>query len=304
MTDSPTFFINGMTANTPTPTPTNNRINQSKIGNTMEQSVNDINSKLNNMSKGSFNNRRNILNKQREIAKDQALILQDLNREKRRMDKRQRWKNRRDQRDQRDQSRRGSEFTRPNQRTFDTRPGNVIENKEELGKISADYVELLDNLKKVDKSEANALDLKNMKELIVKLHKYIKDLNQTFTLTPSERVKYLDNLIAKFKANSNFSNKLAVIVALNKNNKLSQKNYKAVITNSVTNKPTNNTNNILTNLESILGENVKNVETYFKGNNPNSKPNIKSNIKSNTNPMVSNNTSKVNRPNNTTPSFI
>jgi len=272
MTDSPTFFINGMT--------TNSNANTNK----------NVNKNLN-VRTNSLNNKRNILNKQQEIAKNQSAILSDLNREQRRMKKRQKWKNRRNQR------RQGIPATNTTANTIivpvavvATTPipiiaPNTVGNQLTVGKIATEYSQLLDNLRQVDTTGVNATDLKTMKDLIVKLYRYIKDLNQTFTLPPAERAKYLDNLIARFKANSNFNNKLAVVIALNQNNKLTQKNYQAVVTNPNTNKPTNNTSSILGNLESVLGENVKGVEAYF-GNTSASKNN---NITKSINQFVANN---------------
>ena len=129
-------------------------------------------------------------------------------------------------------------------------------------------------------ADSDNTDLKMMKALIIKLYQYVKDLNNTFELPQHQRKQYLENLISKFKSNKNLRNKMAVIIALNRDNKLTQKNYQKVVqsnnkvnnktnnkVNNKNNNKVNNTQNMMNNLGNVLGKDFKNIEDIFNNVN-------------------------------------
>jgi len=145
------------------------------------------------------------------------------------------------------------------------------EEKITVKNITNQYSKLLDNLKYLDSTKNDlytkinngvpTADLQTMKDLVVKLYRYIKDVNESFSLSPQDRSQRINELVQKLKSNKEFNEKLAVVVALQRVNKLNKKNYTQVMKNN------SNQKNLANSLSNILGENVSNVESLLKGNN-------------------------------------
>jgi len=95
--------------------------------------------------------------------------------------------------------------------------------------ITSQYTSLLYNLKRMDNKKNGDADLQTMKDLVVKLYRYIKDVNETFKKSPEERTKHINQLIQALKANKEFNNKLRLVVALNKNKTLNKTTYKNAV---------------------------------------------------------------------------
>ena len=295
MSNNPTFFIDGMT-NTP---------------NTQIRVNNNIQKKDNRNSVS--NEPLDIIKVQEKIANEQENIMENLEREQRKLRKKQKWKERKERKRQQKQQmqsqsnkpnynhRMQSQPNKPNYNHQNNKsnksnkntfiPPGISNNNSQITikKITDQYTQLLNNLKRVEGVTGNAGNVKTMQNLIIKLYKYIKDLNETFALPASERMNHLNNLIQKFKSNRDFSNKMAVVIALNQNDKLNQKNYQYVIKNNNTNRK-NNQATMVSNLSEVLGQNIENLEGLF-GNN---KSNNNSNNKSNNNKSNNNSNNKFN----------
>jgi hypothetical protein len=131
-----------------------------------------------------------------------------------------------------------------------------------IKEITSQYEHLLDNLKKIDHiKRPGEVDLQTMKDLVVKLYRYIKAVNEAFKKSTEERDKYVNQLIQDLKANKEFHDKLMIVIALNKNKQLNKKTFHnatatataATAATAATNKNKNkNKKNINTNLEALL----------------------------------------------------
>jgi len=119
-----------------------------------------------------------------------------------------------------------------------------------IKEITSQYEHLLDNLKKIDHiKRPGEVDLQTMKDLVVKLYRYIKAVNEAFKKSTEERDKYVNQLIQDLKANKEFHDKLMIVIALNKNKQLNKKTFHDA-TATATNKNKNKNKNI--NLEALL----------------------------------------------------
>ena len=320
MNNSPTFWIDGTTTATDNKSNNklNNKLNNKSNNQSNNQSNNKSNNKSNNISKNINRNKKNNVNRRKIIQEEQRILNQEENifekikkiqsqeSTKNRNRSQNRYPNYRQpfkQRKDKFKKKKGYRQQIPINASnigLDNNRGSHHTDEITVKDITDQYTQLLDNLKTLNSTTADDENLQMMKNLVVKLYRYIKDVNETFKESPQERTRRINQLVHKLKSNKEFNQKLMVVVALNKKNRLNKKNYQNTLQNlgNNTNNKSNKNNlqkyvNFLKNDESDIDTLLSNLDQQPKSNS-NNKPSNGNSSNGNKNNSNSSNDNKNN----------